>query len=264
MTSKEGKVTVFLKANGASEMMVSNSPEFTKSSWETYTAIKNDWQIDTKNTQAAIYSKFKDPAGNISDVVNASIKIDIIPPQNPKIIINKGNKYIIGDDRKANIAVSVEGAKFMRISTDKSFRGADWEPIAGFKEFVVLEGDGEKEFFAQFKDQAENLSEVVSSKIILDTTPPSIKSFSINNGEEWTNDREKKVSLSINADDAYEMRIDNDPAFSHSNWQKFQNKIEGFTLAGDDGEKTVFLILKDEAGNVTPTISAKINLKRTF
>ncbi len=264
MTNKEGKVTLFLKAAGATEMMVSNSPEFTGANWEPYSAIKDNWEINLKNTQAAVYAKFKDPAENVSDVVNASIKIDIIPPQNPKIEINKGDKYIIGSEKKMTIAISVEGAKFMRISTDKSFRGVDWEPTGGFKEMIILEGDGEKEVFAQFKDQADNLSEIVSDKIILDTTPPKINVFQIDNGEQWTNDKEKKVTLTIDADDATEMRIDHDPAFSTSSWKKYEKTVQNFILPGEDGEKVIFLMLKDEAGNSSKIVNAKINLKRTF
>ncbi len=264
MTNKEGKVTLFLKSLGATEMMVSNSPEFTNAKWETYSAIKDNWEINIKNTQAAVYAKFKDPAENITDVVNASIKIDITPPQNPSIEINKGAKYLIGSDKKLTIAISVHGAKFMRLSTDKNFRGTDWEPVGGFKEIIILEGDGEIEVFAQFKDQADNLSEIVSDKIILDTTPPRLNSFTIDNGEQWTNNKDKKVVLTIVAEDATEMRIDHDPAFTTSSWQKYTKTVNDFILPGEDGEKVIFLMLKDEAGNTTKIANAKINLKRTF
>ncbi len=264
MTAKDGKVTLFLKASGATEMKVSNTPYFSSKEWETYSAIKDSWQINTKSSNAMVYAKFRDEAGNESEVVSTSINVDVLPPQNPKIVINKGEKYLTGDDKKLTIAISVEGAKFMRIGFENSFRGVEWEPVAGFKELVMPEGDGEKEIYTQFKDQAENLSEIVSSNIIVDTNPPKLKTFLIDNGAEWTNNKDKKVTLTIDAEDAFEMRVDHDPAFTNSKWQKFSNKVEDFTLSGDDGEKTVFILLKDEAGNVTNQNSAKINLKRSF
>jgi hypothetical protein len=48
----------------------------------------------------------------------------------------------------------------------------------------VLQNLMEKTFYAQFSDDAGNYSEVVSTSIILDTTPPQIENFVIDDGEE--------------------------------------------------------------------------------
>lgn len=264
MTSKEGKVTLYLKAVGASEMQVSNTADFASAPWEGYSAIKENWPVDLKSREAVVYARFRDEAGNQSGVVSSSIKIDVTPPQNPKIIVNNGDKYLTNRERKMTIGISVDGAKWMRLSTDKNFRDTDWEPAGGIKEMVVLEGDGVKTVYAQFKDQAENVSEIVSDEIILDTTPPKFISFRIDDGAEWTNNTEKKVTLEIRAESATEMRVDHDPAFSNAQWQKYSEKVNGYTLPGDDGEKILFVSFKDEAGNISPAYSAKINLKRSF
>ena len=113
-------------------------------------------------------------------------------------------------------------------------------------------------------DDAGNMSDVVQSKIILDSTPPLIKSFSIDGGQEWTNDKDKKVKLSIQADDATEIMISDNPSFTSGNWQTFSTAALDYILPGDDGEKFVFIQLRDEIGNVSRPASAKINLKRTF
>ena len=205
-----------------------------------------------------------DKAGNISEQVSTSIKIDTDPPKNASISINNGAKYVMNKDRKIMIEVSVEGATGMRISQNKSFRDVKWEPIVTSKELILAEADGEKIFYAQFSDDAGNISEIVSGKIILDTTPPKITKFAIDNGAEWTNDTEKKVNLSIDAEGASEMIISDNPSFTNSSWESFKSAVTLFELQGEDGEKVLFIRLKDEQGNESKIATAKINLKRTF
>ena len=208
--------------------------------------------------------EFKDKAGNISEPVSTSIKIDTDPPKNASISINNGAKYVMNKDRKITIEVSVEGATGMRISQNKSFRDVKWEPIVTSKELILAEADGEKLFYAHFSDDAGNISEIVSGKIILDTTPPKLTKFAIDNGAEWTNDTEKKVNLSIDAEGASEMIISDNPSFTNSSWESFKSFVTLFELQGEDGEKVLFIRLKDEQGNESKVATAKINLKRTF
>jgi hypothetical protein len=113
-------------------------------------------------------------------------------------------------------------------------------------------------------DDAGNHSEVTHAKIILDTTPPKFNKFTINNGEEWTNDEGKKVTLNIDATDATEMMIGHNPDFTGAAWEPFKQVISNFTLPGEDGEKIIFIKLRDEPGNTSRIVSAKINLKRSF
>ena len=147
---------------------------------------------------------------------------------------------------------------------NKELRDARWEPIAANKETILAIPDGEVIYYAQFRDDAGNLSEIVSSKIILDTTPPKIKQFHLNDGAEWTNHAEKKVSLTIDAEGATQMAISHSTDFSNTKWEPFKETIPNFELPGEDGEKIVYLKLKDEPGNESKVAIAKINLKRTF
>ena len=211
-----------------------------------------------------IYAKFKDKAGNISEVVSASIKADLESPKNAKISIDNGAKYVENKDRKVTISLSAEGATGMRISPYKDFRNAQWEPYTTSKEIVFTEPDGKKTFYAQFIDDAGNQSEVVTSMIILDTTPPKINAFTIDNGEEWTNNPDKKVKIKIDATDALEMMIGNSPDFGNATWESFTGEIPDYILPGEDGEKILFLKLRDEPGNISRVVSSKINLKRSF
>ncbi|MCK5702040.1 MAG: hypothetical protein KAI29_12840, partial [Cyclobacteriaceae bacterium] len=264
LTDKSGKGDIQLYANGAHEVMISNSSTFSKGKWEPMTEVKKAWIFAIDKSSVEVYAKFRDKAGNISETISTSIKIDTEPPKNASISIDNGEKYVTNKDRKIKISMHVDGATGMRISQNKSFRDVKWEPIASSKEIILSEADGEKTYYAQFSDDAGNLSEIVKSKIILDTTPPKFNKFAINDGAEWTNHAEKKVNLSIDAEGAMEMMISDNPGFSNSSWESFKSTIPNYELPGEDGEKVLFIKLKDESGNVSRVATAKINLKRTF
>ncbi len=264
LTDKSGKGAVFLYAKGAHEVMISNSSNFSNGKWEPMTNIKKDWKFETGQPSVEIFVKFRDKAGNISEPISATIKMDIEPPTNASISIDDGAKFVTNKERKVTIGIKVNGATGMRISESKIFSNVKWEAISTKKELSLTAADGEKTIYAQFSDDAGNQSEIVSSKIILDTTPPKIKQFTIDDGAEWTNNTEKKVKLSVNASGAHEMMISDNPGFGNSSWQSFNANISNYELKGEDGEKVLFIKLRDEVGNVSKVVSSKINLKRSF
>ncbi len=64
--------------SGVAEMMISNRPDFMGAEWEPYVNQK-PWTLDVKNGRAVVYVKFRDYAGNESDVavdvIYAEVKI---------------------------------------------------------------------------------------------------------------------------------------------------------------------------------------------
>ena len=264
LNTKDGSCDIQMYANGAHEVMISNYNNFKDAKWEPMADVKKDWKLDISKSNLEVFVKFRDKAGNESSVISSAIKLDLDPPKNASIIIDDGNKYVTSKDLKIKISLSVDGATGMRISQDKNFRDAKWEEISTSKEIVLSQIDGEKVFFAQFADDAGNMSEIVSSSIILDTTPPKVTSFKIDDGAGWTNHTEKKVTITVDAEGAEEMMMSDTPGFENASWQPFKPSILDFILPGDDGEKVLFIKLKDEIGNISRISSAKINLKRSF
>ena len=263
LTDKDGKADLSLKASGASEMMISNTPDFKNAQWEKYMPEKKSWQLTVKGDKAVVYVRFRDPAGNESETVQDDILVDRNPPANPSIRPESPDKYVKLPDRKVILALHAEGATLMRVGRDDKFKNSKWIPYEEKLEQVIEGPDGKITFYAQFRDEAGNLSKTVSTSVILDTTPPRIQSFIINDGSEWTNAKDKKVKLHIKTDGAKEMKISDKPGPEDGKWVPFRPDVE-YVLPGEDGQKHVYLQLRDEAGNVSRTAHATINLKRTF
>jgi len=263
LTNPDGKADLELKAIGAGHMMISNDPAFENAKWEKYNQVKKSWQLRMKGKQTTVYVKFRDEAGNESETVKDDILIDINPPTNPSITLNDGDKYVELSSHKVVVTLYADGATLMRISPNKNFTNTEWIPYEKTLEKVLNDKDGKITLYAQFSDEAGNLSKIVNTSIILDTTPPRIISFIINDGSEWSNAQDKKVKLHIKADGAKEMMIDDQPGMKNGKWEVFKSDTN-YELPGEDGEKNIYLKLRDEVGNVSKTVHAIINLKRSF
>ena len=263
LTNPDGEADLELKATGASQMMISNDPKFENGKWEKYDQTKKSWQLRMKGTQTTVYAMFKDEAGNESEMVKDDILIDIDPPTKPSILLNEGDKYVELSNRTVIISLHAEGATLMRISPDKDFKNTGWILYEETLEKVLTGPDGEITLYAQFGDEAGNQSKVVSASIILDTTPPKIVSFIINDGSEWTNTQDKKVKLHLRAEGAKEMMIGDQPGLENGKWENFKSDTE-YILPGEDGKKDIYIKLRDEVGNVSKTVHVVINLKRSF
>jgi hypothetical protein len=108
----------------------------------------------------------------------------------------------------------------------------------------------------------EIISDVSSSEIFLDRSPPKVNSFSVNNGSEWCTSM--KVALTSDIDDACEAKYSNNPgALRNIPWEKYNPQRSDWTLLPGDAEKTVYALYRDNAGNVSELATAKIKLDMT-
>ncbi|TSC93467.1 MAG: cell wall surface anchored protein [Candidatus Berkelbacteria bacterium Licking1014_7] len=86
-----------------------------------------------------------------------------------------------------------------------------------------------------------------STTFILDTKNPVISTFSINSGAAITNSQTVTLTLSATDDTALQMQFSND----NSTWSDYETYTtsKAWTLTANDGNKTVYLRLKDTKGN---------------
>ena len=255
-------VMVNLFARGASEVMLGKSEQFTGGKWQKYETEIQGWQLDGEDGKKVVYAKFKDEAGNETPPISTEIVLDRVAPQNPQIRINKGDTVTNNPNKVVLLQAKAEGAVMMELGMDAAFTGSRWINYQAGKNipFTLPGDDGMKEIFARFRDEAGNVSEVSSQKILLDRTPPIVGEVKINDGDNGTN--VQTVTLSLNAQGATHMMVSNRIDFPEAKWESY-NTTKQFTLVGEDGIKFVFARYRDGVGNISEIAYDRIGLDRT-
>ncbi len=256
------KIPVELNANGADKVIIAEDPSFSEARWQLYIP-KIVYEVTEGDGIKTIFIKFRDKALNETQVFADTVILDSKPPEAIDLTLNEGEMYTNEPSKTIKIQIEAREAKEMRIS-QKDLSPGVWEPFAKEKTYTLKGEDGEKELGVFLRDEAGNVSEPLISTVILDRTPPKPTSFIIDDGRGWTNNKDKKVTLNFKVGGASQMMISTNPEFNESEWQNYSSTIEDFILPGEDGEKRIFAKFRDEAGNISPAISAKVNLKRSF
>ncbi|RJQ28024.1 DNRLRE domain-containing protein, partial [Candidatus Parcubacteria bacterium] len=122
------------------------------------------------------YVKALDTAGNQSSESSALVVVDMSAPSIASLLINSGNQYT----NSRNVALSISamdnlsGVKEMKIGNGGPYR--DWEDYNTTRFWTLSDGDGTKNVYIKFKDEAGNYnsSYLVKSSIILDTIAPVV------------------------------------------------------------------------------------------
>ena len=105
--------------------------------------------------------------------------------------------------------------------------------------------DGKRLFVGEYNNR----------RVLIYYLGPQNSSFSINNNALYADARE--VGLSLSSQGAYQMLISESSNFSGASWQTYSSSPT-FTLSDGEGEKTLYLKLRDQAEFETETFSQKI------
>ncbi len=189
------------------------------------------------------------------------IFLDTTPPTG-SLTINDGASFTTSYNVTLKISQSDTGGSGdvqMQFSNDNG-TWSGWENASLTKSWTLTSGDGQKTVFVKFRDAAGNETPVISNTINVDSTPPT-GSLTINDGASFT--ASSNVTLNITQSDTggsgdVQMQFSNDNGI----WSEWENvaATKPWTLENGDGEKTVYVKLKDAVGN-TFVISNKIVLK---
>jgi hypothetical protein len=208
-------------------------------------------------TQWYFHIRVRDAAGNwaAGAVHSGPYYVDATPPVITDLIINGGAKYTANKTLSLRLSATDpepgSGPGQMRWKAD----GGDW---SGWREFandlnISLQGpDGSRTVTVQVRDNAGNVGAQVNATIFLDTVAPRDMVIMINGGANFTNTT--TVSLEINASDAEpstglaEMSLGADGK-TWGGWEIFRTDLD-FNLTPDNGLKTVFVRIRDGAGNI--------------
>ncbi|MFA4844797.1 MAG: FlgD immunoglobulin-like domain containing protein [Candidatus Margulisiibacteriota bacterium] len=256
-------VTLTLSATdnltGVTHMRISND----NSSWSTYAySTSYSWSIPSGDGTKTVYVQFRDGATNWSGSFSDNIVLDQAPPTDGSISINGGaaNTNSTSVTLTLSATDNLTGVTHMRISNDNS----SWSTYAYSTSYPwsIPSGDGTKTVYVQFRDGATNWSGSFSDNIVLDQTPPTDGSISINGGAANTNSTSVTLTLSAtdNLTGVTHMRISND----NSSWSTYAYSTSyPWSIPSGDGTKTVYVQFRDGATNWSGSFSDNIVLDQT-
>ncbi|MEN2768379.1 OmpL47-type beta-barrel domain-containing protein [Ornithinibacillus xuwenensis] len=173
-----------------------------------------------------------------------------------------GNGYTNSKNVNLQIdASSLDGGPIeMRLGNNKDSWVTGWIPYNATMDWMIPEYDGNKTVYLQLRNQHGVKPTIYEANIILDTVMPT-GNLVINNGDSDT--KNPTVALLIEGDDTNlaEMQISNKKNEWPNEWLPFSNNIN-WTVAAPtiEEEKTVYIRLKDKAGNISDTFSDSIDL----
>lgn len=180
------------------------------------------------------------------------------------------------------VILSVDAADdFNGVKDMKIWDGTSSEP-AGYQDFSAqypldidpaLNGSGIKYIYYKVRDWANNMQEGYI-QIILDKEPPQINSFQIDGGATHSTDKERKATLNVDGTDQLpsgvkltgitHMVLSNDDTdFDDDNdgnddWITWESSIEEYLLSETNGNKAVYIKLKDSFDQESTISSASI------
>ncbi|MFZ1559065.1 MAG: IPT/TIG domain-containing protein, partial [Saprospiraceae bacterium] len=221
--------------------------------WEPY-AVKRMWAFNDYGPifpKRTIYVQFRDVSGDVSQTYFSNIYLDMTPPQGTVTSNVLQNQYTTSPNITLTLQASddVSGVDKMRISTESDVVRVSLQTFSGTIPWTLDSTDGEKTIYVQYQDRANNLSEVYQTTVVLDTTPPQIKSAGWKE-ESGSQKLEFEVTDTLSGMDA--MQISKDPSFAEALWMPFSSSFNSPQFASN---QVVYVHFRDRAGNISAILS---------
>jgi len=220
--------------------------------------ITVNYTLPEGDGEKTIYFKLQDEAGNIVESGFDTFILDTTPPEQLEILINENALYTNSE----NVVLSLNAIDTLSnyLTMSFSFDGESWTTMEEFENKKAMSlpiADGDKKIYFRVFDEAGNFAETYDT-IILDTTPPHSISLLINDGALNTNS--PTVTLKVIALDDLsglsQLSFSSD-VLTWSTWEEFKDSIS-YPLSPGDGEKTIYVKVMDNAGNIAEVVSASI------
>ncbi|MDZ7606698.1 MAG: hypothetical protein U5K79_14165 [Cyclobacteriaceae bacterium] len=245
-------------------MKVGFDPTLASVAWQPYSEEIFRLQLEGDEGEKVLYAQLKDKAGNISVIESHQIFYDITPPQPGQIAINQGEKFTNDKLGRVLVSLSATEAHEIMVSNTEQFQNGKWEPYKESVRWIIDlgAGDGTKNVYVKFRDQAGNESAVSTASIILDTTPPVDGTITINNHEKYT--RSTALKVIVQSKDATKVRlVSRDVGRNYDFSPESNGRLEIIWDAdSSQGVKNLKAYFMDEAKNSTKIpVEANILLK---
>lgn len=269
---------------GAARYRASEDPTFANVPFQPFSTTVQPFTLASGEGTHTVYAQYEDANGTASPTTSASIVLDTVAPTAPAVVINGG----AGFTRQANPLVltldaleaipagvdAVSGLARVRLSASNAVDAmgrlqVSAQPYLRDTSFVrPSSADGLQPVYAQFVDHAGNSSAVASASIVIDTVAPS-GNLTIASGPRATTAGFTDTALVVLATTAnpepnggsVQVRLANNPAnLSDAVLRPATANTAWFVDPAPDGQKTVYAVLRDAAGNESPLLTANITL----
>jgi ribosomal protein S27E len=260
------------------------------SDWENFGELRAGWDItdaryggNDSDGMKYVHARVRDAAGNeIAPELRSSagIFLDRVAPIALSIVINGGAPYTNSSDVLVELAADESGTSSgidgMALSNDGTAWSGwmDWQNSTGWSLTSGAGGsdsDGMKQVFFRVRDRSGNIGGPATASVFLDRRSPENLSLRINDGAGYTNT--STVDLAVSASDPEPssqlafMELYNSER-STGEWENFSRSRSGWSLTDGsggndtDGNKTVYLKVRDRASNFAGPVNDSIFLDR--
>lgn len=122
-------------------------------------------------------------------------------------------------------------------------------------------GAGEKRIWAYVLDRAGNRSAPFALPVVVDDAAPAVASLRIDDGAAYATSSlvSLELALAAGADDAVELAFSTEQGFPVTLWEPLATTA-AFLLSPGDGERSVWVKVRDAAGNVSEPVQATIEV----
>lgn len=257
--TKKPTVPLNLYYAKAVKMRLSNNNNLTYVNWVEYDDYIASWELSENDGKKTVYVQYKLGTGEETEVFSDEILLDTEAPSNITIEFDIDGEYFTDPSMKVPLYIQAKGAKYMKLSNSSSFYANRWMIFKEeIDEWKLAEGeDGPRFIYAKFKDVAQNETEVIKVSITVDRQAPFLCAVAINNGDKFSINQDRNVSLDLTARGADFMMIGTDENLSNGKWEAYSPDAT-FQLDEEDGLKTIYVKYKDVAGNESKVVSSKI------
>lgn len=228
--------------------------------------------ISTGDGTKTLYVWAKDLAGNISSVSSVTTLLDQTPPAAPAIKFASNSSVT---ELKSSLSTNLTNANCVdkthilvkvggSAPTDTDPAWQTCSTSASAISFTLSAAVEQNHFLTAWaKDAAGNLSTSGTNlNFTYDITPPTILSYTLADGIH--NVAIPTVNVTISASDAvsgiYQMQLSENITYASNGWVPYSATAYNFNLTQSNGNKTVYLWLKDQAGNISNPSNYAINL----
>jgi peptidoglycan/xylan/chitin deacetylase (PgdA/CDA1 family) len=255
-TFNSGSVTVYIVEYDSDENEIN---KITKTSVNaTFVGYKNALYAPSVNAakvrvliESAASSDLTCYVDNVVLAIDTSLAVD-------SFSINNGADTTTVQDVTLNNTCTGGPTHYMA-SESSDFSGASWQAYSTAPSFTLSSGYGTKTVYFKVKN-AGGESNVMSDTIEyqMETVPPTVDSFSINNGAAATTSQDVTLNNACTGDPTHYMASESSD-FSGASWQDY-SAAPNFTLSSGYGTKTVYFKVKNAAGE-SGVVSDTINYK---